>query len=339
MANKKHLAILDKGVDTWNEWRKKNPEIQPDLSQAILCHLDDLSKANLSKANLHGSNLFGMSLREAILTNADLKRANLDSATLIKANLRGAILTDANLAEAWLMRANLTGVHLEWANLSGAEMEGTILRGAILYETILTNANLKGAKGLDSCNHKGSSSIDHRTILKSGPLPREFLLGCGVPKELIDSLQRIRAKIKYYSCFIAYGEPDCKFAEKLYKKLKAKEISCWLYSMDAKVGERIWIEIDEKRRRSEKFIVLCSGEALIRDGVLKEIEEQIDEDPDKLAPISLDNLWKEPGFRVERGKDLKPFLTERNYADFKNQSYNKAFARLLKGLELPKTSA
>jgi hypothetical protein len=36
MANDEHVALLKKGVDAWNEWRKENPEIQPDLSDANL---------------------------------------------------------------------------------------------------------------------------------------------------------------------------------------------------------------------------------------------------------------------------------------------------------------
>ena len=91
----------------------------------------------------------------------------------------------------------------------------------------------------------------------------------------------------------------------------------------------------EKRREAEKMIVLCSAKALIRDGVLKEIEEQIDEDPDKIVPISLDDTWKESGFPVKRGqRDLKPFLVERNYADFGDKSkYEDALDRLLNGIE------
>jgi len=85
--------------------------------------------------------------------------------------------------------------------------------------------------------------------------------------------------------------------------------------------------------------VLCSSKALIREGLLKEIEEQIDEAPDKLIPISLDDLWKETGFRVMRGaRDLKPFLIERNYADFAKPPYKKALAKLLEVLERPKKS-
>ena len=83
------------------------------------------------------------------------------------------------------------------------------------------------------------------------------------------------------------------------------------------------------------MIVLCSYKSLIRDGVKKEIEEQIDENPDKIIPISLDNTWREDGCLIMRGKhDLKPFLLERNYADFSDKSqYAASLNKLLKGLE------
>lgn len=32
MANKKHIKILKQGVDAWNQWRRENPNIRPDLS-------------------------------------------------------------------------------------------------------------------------------------------------------------------------------------------------------------------------------------------------------------------------------------------------------------------
>jgi hypothetical protein len=34
MANDEHLAILKQGVEVWNEWRQKNPDVRPDLSRA-----------------------------------------------------------------------------------------------------------------------------------------------------------------------------------------------------------------------------------------------------------------------------------------------------------------
>ncbi len=83
------------------------------------------------------------------------------------------------------------------------------------------------------------------------------------------------------------------------------------------------------------MVVLCSGPALVRDGVLKEIEEQIDDDTNKIVPVSLDDLWGQKGFSVMRGgRNLKPSLEERNRADFSDASkYENSLNKLLTGLE------
>ena len=36
MANDEHVAMLKKGVDAWNAWRSKTPDIRPDLRGARL---------------------------------------------------------------------------------------------------------------------------------------------------------------------------------------------------------------------------------------------------------------------------------------------------------------
>ena len=36
MANQDHLNKLNEGVDAWNQWRKDNPGITPDLTGANL---------------------------------------------------------------------------------------------------------------------------------------------------------------------------------------------------------------------------------------------------------------------------------------------------------------
>ncbi|MBD0265835.1 MAG: pentapeptide repeat-containing protein, partial [Tolypothrix sp. Co-bin9] len=51
MANPEHLALLRAGAVTWTEWRKKNPQVELDLSAA-----------NLSGYNLRGANLEGVNL-------------------------------------------------------------------------------------------------------------------------------------------------------------------------------------------------------------------------------------------------------------------------------------
>jgi 1-acyl-sn-glycerol-3-phosphate acyltransferase len=129
------------------------------------------------------------------------------------------------------------------------------------------------------------------------------------------------------------------FAKKLCEDLKARGVSCWFFPEDAKVGSPLWREIGKARRGADKVIITCSADSLVRDGLLKEIEETADDDPSRLVPISLDNIWREQGFLAPRGaRDLKPFLLNQIYADFvgwekDEKTYQKGLEKLLKGLE------
>lgn len=161
--------------------------------------------------------------------------------------------------------------------------------------------------------------------------------GFSTPKRLSlteDSKAPIQPSRKTPSCFICYGEPDKAFAEKLRIALNNKEIPTWMYSMDYTPGRRTWKEIIDNRRASHKVLVICSTASLSRDGILKEIEQQIDENPDKVIPVSIDLGWTESTFIIKRGAtDLKPFLRERNYADFATESFNEALDRLAKAIK------
>jgi uncharacterized protein YjbI with pentapeptide repeats len=159
MANDEHVAILKKGVAAWNEWRRENPDIRPDLSEA------DLSEADLSEADLVGANLSGAKLAELVgadLSEADLSGVNLSGADLseadwfaasirVAANLRSADLSGADLSGA-----NLAGADLSWANLVGADLSGANLHGANLSVANLSMANLAQA-GLSEANLRGAN--------------------------------------------------------------------------------------------------------------------------------------------------------------------------------------
>ncbi len=121
MANNNHLALLKKSVNAWNEWRKKNPDIQPDLREAKLSAADPYSGADLSGADLRGANLFWASLGGADLSGADLRRANLFEAYLSGTDLSGADLRRADLRYTRLIDAKLSGADLKRANLDGVK--------------------------------------------------------------------------------------------------------------------------------------------------------------------------------------------------------------------------
>jgi uncharacterized protein YjbI with pentapeptide repeats len=144
MVNIKHLILLKKGSEAWNQWRLDNPEIKPVLSGAYLIGLN-LSGANLSRTNLGMVYLNGVNLCEANLSNANLNEANLSEANLSNANLRKANLRKANLRKANLSNANLMGAILSGADLKEAEINGTILSEAILRKVNLSETDINKA--------------------------------------------------------------------------------------------------------------------------------------------------------------------------------------------------
>ena len=320
MANDEHVRVVRQGAEAIAEWRLSNP------TEGL-----DLSAADLAKADLAG----------AALSFANLDKAYLFAANLSWANLRGAWLGEANLIFADLTRANLSETQLKGVNFYGCIVSDTDFSNAELGYSSLAYVDLSRARGLATVHHRAPSSVGVDTLLlallQAGneltPELRTFFRSAGVPAELLEALPRIVAAVQYYSCFVAYGQCDVAFARELCEHLTGKGVSCWLYEMHATPGERTWTEIVRKRREADKVVVVCSAAALVRDGVLKEIEEQVDEDPDKIVPISLDDLWKASGFKVTRAdRDLKPYLLERNYADFANLAYEEALRRLLRGL-------
>ena len=189
MANSEHLAKIKAGIESWNEWRKKNPTIQVDLRRAKLHMLDlnriNLSDANLSRATMGGTNLrdadlrgaklYGTFFSEACLDRVNLSKADLISSNLSKANLREATLTAANLSSADLSQANLNGADLIRANLSQADLRHASLDhadlseasliGGDLAEASLNQANLSNAR-LSGANLRGATLV-HANLKKA----------------------------------------------------------------------------------------------------------------------------------------------------------------------------
>jgi hypothetical protein len=61
VAIKAHIEIIAHGSVAWNDWRRKNPAIVPDLRDADLAGVN-LSNANLRKAKLRSAKLIGANL-------------------------------------------------------------------------------------------------------------------------------------------------------------------------------------------------------------------------------------------------------------------------------------
>lgn len=330
MANPEHLEILKQGPKAWHSWRNKHPTIIPDLSMGNLekadLHDTDLRAANLRKANLRVADLTLTDLRGADLQEADLKRADLRVADLEGANLSGAIL--------------------EWVNFGGANLTNTMFINAHLADTVFEGVDLSSVIGLNRCIHFARSCLDHSTLSMSGPLPLEFLRGCGLSDKYIDYIPSLFHEnvIQFHSCFISYSTKDQEFADRLYNDLQENEVRSYYAPEEMKGGEKLYDQIDNAIRVHDKLLLALSENSLNSEWVRTEIRrcrkaEQI-EGTRKLFPLRIVDMttiqdWK--CFDADFGKDLAAEVREYFIPDFSNwkdhDSYKKAFERLLRDLK------
>jgi len=353
MANEEHLKILKQGVAAWNQWREKNPDIQPDLTKANLSKANlieadlrraDLSEADLSEADLRGAKLIEADLSGANLTAAELTAAYLSGAYLIDADLRRANLITADLTAAQLTVAYLSDAYLGWADLSGAYLIGADLSGADFSEAMVgwstfADIDLSVVKGLDTVRHFGPSTIGVDTIYRSkGNIPEVFLRGAGVPDDFITQIASLVEKaIQFYSCFISYSSKDECFCNRLHANLQAKGVRTWYFPKNARWGETVWGEIDRSIERYDKVVVVCSRNSLQSGPVLREIERALKredrEGKNILFPIRIDDYlfecWEHP---------RKDDVVTKVVGDFRGwdqdaAKHDVAFKKLLRALE------
>ena len=181
MANQEHLKRLkNSSVEEWNKWREDNPDIEINLSNADLRHLNlsgiNFSKVVLANANLEfsclkNSSIDSANLNEVILNNADMSNSTLAHSKLINAllnrvdlrktslmytNFQLATLAEANFLEATFINTNFHLANLTQANLESASLIGRVpnqgldafrqanIRQAIFYAANLHKADLSG---------------------------------------------------------------------------------------------------------------------------------------------------------------------------------------------------
>jgi hypothetical protein len=353
MANQEQLAILEQGVEVWNEWRDEHPDIrEPDLSKANLNNFN-LNRANLSNARLDYVYLSDADLRNARLIGATLEYAHLEYAHLEYADLRDVDLRSTHLDYAILCDADLSGVNMPFAdlrvvdlrnadlqgtNLSNADLSGADLSGAKLRYTIFGAVDLSTVKGLEMVRHRGPSTIGIDTIYRShGNIPEVFLKGAGIDDTFITYIRSLVGKpIEYYSCFISYSSKDEAFAKRLYADLQSHNVRCWFAPEDMKTGDEIRHRIDESIRLYDKLLLVLSEHSVASKWVEFEVEAAMDKEQEGKSPVlflvRLDNTVLESttswAKHIKRTRNIGDFTNWKNHDD-----YEKAFTRLLRDLK------
>jgi TIR domain/Pentapeptide repeats (8 copies) len=335
LADDEHIRRLKQSVATWNTWRSESPATPscPDLSDADLfgAYLRDanLTSANLIRTDLIRADLIGTNLSGANLSGADLSRSELITANLIRADLTSASLVDANLS----------GADLRGANLSGADLSGADLSNAVLLDSIFADVNLSSVIGLETCNHRGPSTLDYRTLQRSGSLPLFFLREVGLPDRLIDYLPSLFDQaIRYYSCFISYSTRDQDFADRLHADLQNKGVRCWFAPHDLPIGGKILDEIDSAIRLRDKVLLILSEHSIKSDWVEDEVKTAYEEERKRrqtvLFPIRIDDVVMDTNEAW-----ATKLRADRNIGDFcrwkDHESYKRCFERAVRDLTPP----
>ncbi len=212
MANQKHLSILEQGIETWNQWRRKNSEGETDLSSVNLRE-EDLRGINFSSTNLRGTNLIGANLKGANLTRAMLFKADLREANLFKANLLEADCREANLSRANLIETNLQGANLTGCSIYGISVWNVQLHGAIQSNLIITNSNepiitvddLKVAQFI----YLLLDNRDIRNVINTVTSKVVLILGRFTPKrkEVLEAIKNELRKNNYLSILFDFDKP------------------------------------------------------------------------------------------------------------------------------------
>lgn len=317
MANQEQLEILKSGVENWNRWRKDNPNLEIDLSQA------NLSNANLSNADFN---------------SADLSEACLKGAKLQWANLRLASLSSSDLREA----------NLKYADLSWSYLNNTSFNHAIFGGTTLCHVVLNKAFGLEFCIHNSESYIDYHTLRISEDIPPLFLRGCGLSDDYIEAIPSLFGKPpEFYFCFISYSTKDQEFAERLQSDLQNRGIRAWYAPEELKAGDYIIDQIDKGIKVTDKLLLILSQNSIGSNWVQEEIARAYKKSKQLgkrvLFPISLmpfEELKAWEYFDSDEGKDLAKEIRKFYVPNFENwkdhDEYKQNLDRLVDSLRIEK---
>ena len=349
MANPEHLEILMQGVKVWNEWRRANLQIAPDLSEAYLFGANLYGGNEIT--NLNDVNLSGAEMKGANLIRVDLERANLSKAKLHWADLRSADLRGANLREANLVGTVFGEFNCFWdatldtyTAITGVTLfDGADFNGARMGMTVFDNVDLSAATGLDTVSHDHASTIGVNTLYKSkGHIPEVFLRRAGVPENLITYLPSfLDDPIQFYSCFISYSSKDQEFAKRLYNDLQSEGVRCWFAPEDIKIGDKFRLRIDESIRVYDKLLLVLSEHSVSSQWVEKEVETAMEREREQnktmLFPVRLDNSVNE--IKMGWPADVRRTRHVGDFTRWKDHdSYREAFDRLLRDLKAQERS-
>jgi hypothetical protein len=198
-----------------------------------------------------------------------------------------------------------------------------------------------------TCRHDGPSTLDHRTLAQSGPLPFPFLRGCGLPEALIEYLPSLLGEtVQFYSCFISYSSADEAFCRRLHERLQDAGLRVWFAPHDIQGGRKLHEQIDDAIRLYDKLLLVLSPHSMQSPWVEFELRRarnrEVAEQRRLLFPVRVVDYeaikaWE--CFDAETAKDFATEIREYYIPDFtawkEHDAFEAAVGRLLRDLKDP----
>ena len=141
--------------------------------------------------------------------------------------------------------------------------------------------------------------------------------------------------IQYYSCFISYSIKDKEFVDLLFKDLTEIGVSCWLDSMEMRIGDELNSSIRRSIQEQDRLLLILSNNSINSRWVKKELSASLELEKKRgktvLFPIRIDDSI------FETSKDqLLISIKERHIGDFTNwhneKDYKKSFSHMVRDL-------
>ena len=246
------------------------------------------------------------------------------------------------------------------ANLTRATLSEVSLR-----ETIFSDTNLTAVQGLETCDHSGPSTLDHRPLAKSGPLPLAFLRGCGLSDweieatrlyqptladpDLTNVLYRIYSlrsaiPIQYYSCFISYSSVDEAFCRRLHDRMQEVGLRTWFAPEDMRWGQKLHEQLDHAIQRFDKLLLVLTETSMHSSWVEFELRTALAREqrqqrrvlfPLRLVDFAAIQTWQ--CLDADMGKDLareiRAYYIPGDFSHWQDPvAFEAAFDRLLRDL-------
>jgi hypothetical protein len=157
MAHPTHLEIFHQGPEVWNQWRKENPEIHPDLSETSV--YPEFARKDESTIRTKGSIASAGSEHPYNFSNTDFHNSSFESAIFPGADFSNCYLYEVDMSRAGFPGANFTNCMIRKAYCASTDFSGAQLVDCVLNNSTFIGANFDGAK-IEGCNVYGVSAWD-----------------------------------------------------------------------------------------------------------------------------------------------------------------------------------